>query len=198
MPPSDTDLMTRICHRDADAFEALASRYRDAVLRHIAGIVHNSAIAQDVLQEVLMRLWMRADQWDGTGCPRAWLFRIATNLALNEIRTASRRRETGLDEVTAPATGKSASRIPDPLIQLGPDCQIEAGEQSSRLRRLIGALPAAKRDVAQLAWEEELELHEVAERLDIPEGTVKSRLYHARKWLACQWNAEENEQEDKP
>ncbi len=198
MPPSDTELMRRIRLRDTEAFEEFASRHRDAARRHIAGIVHDCASAEDILQEALLRVWLRADQWDGSGAPKAWLFRIAANLALNSRRTVGRRHETPLDGPACDAEGASTRRTSERLVLPGPERVLAEREQGRRLRGLIDSLPEPKRDVARLAWEEEMELRLVAERLDIPEGTVKSRLHHARKWLARQWNADENEGEDRP
>ncbi len=64
------------------------------------------------------------------------------------------------------------------------------------MRRLVGALPPPKREVVLLSYDEDLALREVAERLGIAEGTAKSRLHYARKWLTEQWNAYETEGEE--
>lgn len=136
---------------------------------------------------------------------KAWLFRIATNLALNHLRGQKRRRERPL-EPPADAWDDSDD-LPSPpacLIDadaLGPEQQIQHAARAERLRQLVDALPDAKRDVFRLVHEEEWELRDVARHLAIPEGTVKSRLYHARKHLAQQWNAwsaaEEEEGEER-
>jgi RNA polymerase sigma-70 factor (ECF subfamily) len=91
--PSDQHLMGRVRERDARAFEALFERYGELIRRHLARITRDDAAAQDLVQEVFLRVWTRAEQWDGRGPFKAWLYRIATNLALNHLRSVRRRRE---------------------------------------------------------------------------------------------------------
>src|SRR5687767_6259630 len=92
--------------RDESAFETLAGRYREPLRRHIASIVRADPLAaDDLLQEVLLRVWTRADTWDGRGAVKAWLFRIATNLALNPLRTLRRRHERSLEGSGSGGTG---------------------------------------------------------------------------------------------
>src|SRR5512138_2743720 len=93
-PLSDCELLKRIQVRDACAFEALLGRYRDTVRRHLVRMIRDLSAAEDLAQEVFLRVWTRSEQWSGQGGCRAWLLRIATNLALNHLRTVRRRRET--------------------------------------------------------------------------------------------------------
>src|SRR5262245_13769522 len=99
MTPSDHDLMQRLRDGDEEAFDCLFARYREVIYRHLAATVRDPAAAEDLLQEVFLRLWTRAELWDGRGALKAWLFRIATNLALNHLRTVQRRREQPLEVV---------------------------------------------------------------------------------------------------
>ena len=78
---------------------------------------------------------------------------------------------------------------------LGPDRVLEQAEQQRLIRQFVDELPEEKREVFKLVHEAEMELKEVAERLAIPEGTVKSRLYHARKKIAADWQTVKNEWE---
>ena len=93
---SDQDLVRRMLGGDEAAFEALAARYGPAVRRRLLAIVRVEATADDLLQEVLLRLWTRGGQWQGKGSLAAWLLRTATNLALNQVRTVRRRRSRPL------------------------------------------------------------------------------------------------------
>ena len=86
-PTTDHELMQRVCERDADAFEALTEKYRALLYRHLVSLLRDSAAADDLLQETLLRVWTRAEQWDGRGPFKAWLFRASTNLALNHLRS---------------------------------------------------------------------------------------------------------------
>ena len=87
MTGSDRQLMSRIQQRDAEAFEEFFARHRGRLLRHLIRTVREKSAADDLLQEVFLRVWTRAGQWDGRGAPLGWLYRIATNLALNHVRS---------------------------------------------------------------------------------------------------------------
>jgi RNA polymerase sigma factor (sigma-70 family) len=97
--PSDQNLVERIREHDAHAFEILFDRYTEMIRRHLIRIVRTEAVTQDLVQEVFLRVWTHAEQWDGRGSFKAWLYRIATNLALNYLRTVNRRREQSLEIV---------------------------------------------------------------------------------------------------
>src|SRR5579871_1503569 len=109
---SEHNLMQRICRRDADAFETLYARYQAVVRQHLARTVREPNTSEDLTQEVFLRVWTRADQWHGSGSLRAWLLRIATNLALNHLRTVKRRRERPLELPTDPGDENEAAPIP--------------------------------------------------------------------------------------
>ena len=96
-PETDEELVSRTVKRDAHAFEILFERYADTLQRHVAGILHDETVAHDVVQETFIRVWTRAEQWRGTGPFKAWLYRTATNLALNQLRSVKRRREVPLE-----------------------------------------------------------------------------------------------------
>lgn len=187
--PDDDALMTR-CRDDGDvdAFDLLAARYREPLRRHLRALVQTSDAdaADDLLQETLLRVWIRASGWDGNGAVKAWLFRIATNLALNHLRTLQRRREQPL---AARRTDQDDNDEETPAwmidrAALGPDDLVLRADTRARLDRVIENLPGDKRDVIRQVYTAERDLREVADALGIPEGTVKSRLFHARKRLA--------------
>ena len=192
-------LTRRVAAGDAAAFEVLFCQYQEAISGHILRIVRDSSAADDLLQEVFLRVWNRADQWRGQGAFKAWLFRIATNLAFNHLRSKKRRKEQPLDVPVDLEDENEALPAPGWTIDnaaLGPDVELEQTEQQRLLRGLIADLPDEKRDVFLMVHDAEMELREVAERLEIPEGTVKSRLHHARKRIAAEWQAVEQEWEN--
>jgi RNA polymerase sigma-70 factor (ECF subfamily) len=189
-PPDDV-LVEGILGRDACAFEALFDRYEALLQRHVVYIVHDEAGAQDVVQEAFLRVWDRADQWDGHGTFRAWLYRIATNLALNHLRTVKRRREVPL---ALPLEPEGVDDEPEPVpawvvdsASLGPEAAMELVERRIACRRAVGRLSEDKRTVLRLVYEMEMSVSESAGVLDLPEGTVKSRLHYARRQLAREW-----------
>ncbi len=191
MSPTDPQLMRRIQNREAADFEQLFDRYRTPIIIHLARIVRDDAVAPDLVQEVFLRVWTRADQWDGRGTVKGWVYRIATNLALNHLRAAKRRPQQPLEIPTD--DGNDDNPVPGWLVDvsaLTPEAQLEHVEQQERLNQLVEELPPDKQDVFRMVYADEMDLHSVAAALDIPEGTVKSRLYHSRKAIAAQLKAE--------
>ena len=193
MPPTDDQLIRRIQARETEAFEALFGRYRQPITIHITQIVRDDTVAQDLVQEVFLRVWTRAAQWDGSGTVKGWIYRIATNLSLNHLRSVKRRPQQPLEIPTD--DGDEDSPVPGWMVDasaLTPEAQLEIVEQYKLMGQLIHELPPDKRDVFQMVYGDELDLHTVATELDIPEGTVKSRLYHGRKKIAEQLNRRGN------
>ncbi len=189
MTPSDHDLICRIQKRDAKAFELLYARRNERIRRHLWSIVRDDAAADDLTQEVFMRLWTRAEQWKGRGTPEAWLLRIATNLALNHIRSDRRRRKRFKAE--SPLANALQDEPPDWMIDLDAADPEELAERAELCRKIlssVGELSEEQREVFKLIQQDEMDLASAAEILGIPEGTVKSRLHSARKRLARKWN----------
>ncbi len=191
MEQSDQTLIRKTVKRDAAAFETLFARYRVPVRQHILSIVRVESAAEDLVQEVFLRVWTRAEQWNGQGEFKGWLFRIATNLALNHLRTVRRRRQEPL-EIPPDEFDDEEERLPDPdwmvdVSSHGPEVMVEQAEQSQLLWQLVDELPQEKREVLHLIYQREMALREAAIELGIPEGTVKSRLHHSIKHLAREW-----------
>lgn len=185
--PSDSQLIRQIQAGDPAAFEAFFSRYRPAMQAHIARIVREPAATEDLVQEVFLRVWTRAEQWQGSGSVKGWLYRIATNLSLNHLRSVKRRPQQPLEIPTDDSDDDSP--VPGWMVDasaLTPEAQLEIVEQQKLLGQLINGLPPDKQDVFRMVYDDEMDLHSVANALQIPEGTVKSRLYHGRKKIAEQ------------
>ena len=188
----DKELVQRTIERDAHAFEILFERYAAALHRHVLGILHDETAAHDVVQDTFIRVWTRVEQWRGSGSFKAWLYRMATNLALNQLRTMKRRREIPLEIPADPGDEDDIlNTIPAWMVQAssqGPEAIVVEAEERARTaahyRALMNRLPEDKREVFRLVHEMEMSLRDTADALDIPEGTVKSRLHYARKRLA--------------
>ncbi|MEZ4859891.1 MAG: RNA polymerase sigma factor [Caldilineaceae bacterium] len=201
MQPSDQTLISQICVQDAAAFEAFFARYLAAMQRHMLNIVRDEAATEDLVQELFLRVWTRAEQWDGRGPVKAWLYRMAGNLALNHLRTLRRHPQEPL-----PTTPKALPKedwndddefaIPAWMIDdaaIRPDAFLVEAERRRRFWQMVDTLPAEKRDVLQLVYNAEMDLHSVAKELGIPEGTVKSRLHHSKRQLAERWGPHDAE-----
>ena len=180
---SDRELIEQIRERNAPAFEILFDRHRHSLLKHILYIVREERAAEDLVQEVFLRVWTSAAQWDGRGELRSWLYRIATNLALNHLRTVHRRRQQPLEipDDSYDDEDGTATQTPTWLIDdASPDAQdmLEQAEQSEFLWELVDGLPDTKRDVIHLVYVAEMDIRQVADELGVPIGTVKSRLHY--------------------
>ncbi len=196
---SDAELVVRIREHNADAFEELSARYREVIYRHVLSTIRDSDATEDVVQEVFLRIWTHAEQWNGRGTFKAWLFRIATNFALNYLRTLRRRKQQPLETSSDPLNEDDESSIPEWMTNHalpGPEIIVEQGERSKLLQQLVNGLPEEKREVFRLIHDAEMETSKIAETLGIPEGTVKSRLHYANRRLAREWRDVTKEWED--
>jgi RNA polymerase sigma-70 factor, ECF subfamily len=197
MTNDDDRLIERIRDRDEDAFALLVNRHQDALRRHLMRTVRDEEAAGDLLQEVFLRTWTRAEQWDGRGGVKQWLFRIATNLALNHLRTVRRRRETPLE--LPPSLEDDQVQIPAWMVDTESESPYQTVERAERVQKMYGMvdeLSDEKREVWALIHNSGMGVIQTAEMLGIPEGTVKSRLYHARQQLAREWNKTMDEWEN--
>lgn len=189
MDPSDDHLVHRVKDGDHEAFACLHLRHAGGLNRHVWAVVREDGAAEDLCQETFIRAWDRIGQLDEGASFRPWLYRIGTNLALNHIRNVKRRRE---DPLMPPSRldEDDDQRIPDWLIDhttSAPDARTLEREQEGAFRYLLSRLSEEKRETFRLAYDNELDTKEIAVRLGIPEGTVKSRVFHARRELADGW-----------
>ena len=197
MTPDDLELIERVVERDAEAFAALFKRYQEPVRRRVRQIVRDPVAADDVVQEVFLRLWNRVGQWSGQGPFAAWLLRIAANAALTQLRAVRRRREERL-ELSQEVEGDAPS-APEWLIEAasqGPDVQVEREDQRRWLRQQVEELSEDQREVFRLVYEAQVEVRQAAAQLGIPEGTAKSRLHHGRREIARAWREMEKKEEE--
>jgi RNA polymerase sigma-70 factor (ECF subfamily) len=151
--------------KDKTAFEKLygqfAPRIKSYMMRHGA----ESGWADDLAQETMVQIWRKAGQYDPSkAVPAAWIFRIARNLQIDRIR----RRKLHEVELTAEADRPDEGEAEHERLTERPD--------ADKLREMVDTLPAEQMEVVHLAFFEGLSHAEVAERLSIPLGTVKSRL----------------------
>jgi RNA polymerase sigma-70 factor (ECF subfamily) len=168
--PEDALLVERARGGDRDAFGVLARRYQRRVFALGLRYFREAADADDLVQETFLRAWRALDRYDVERPFAPWLFRIAANWALTQLET---RRRRGGEELT------------ESLEWDGPSPAESA--DSARLRRevtaAVNALPEDQRVVLHLRVTEDLSYREIAETLDVPIGTVMSRLARARETL---------------
>lgn len=193
-PLPDQELMEQIQAQQTWAFDQLFERYEVALHRHVYGIVRDEPAADDLLQEIFLRVWTHSNQWNGQGAVKGWLFRIATNLALNHLRSRRRHPEQPLE---LPENLLDEDDLPDTpgwlvdTTSLGPAAVVEQVEQAARLQQVLYNLPEEKRELLHLVHQMEFSLREAADELGIPEGTAKSRLHYAREQVKRGLQADE-------
>ena len=180
---SDSELIKRAADKDEVAFDELYRRHHRAVARQVGRLVTDPDAAEDLAQETFLRMWRNCGQWAGSGSVKAWLLRIATNLCLNHLKARNRVRSRVLSQASVEDEGEDLfARIADSMTP-SPEAEFEASESLRALRAGIAELPEEKREVINMILSEELPLREISRRLDLPLGTVKSRIHYATRQL---------------
>jgi RNA polymerase sigma-70 factor, ECF subfamily len=169
----DSQLILALQQGNLDALGQLFKEYRTLVYRTALGITHDKRAAEDILQECFVRLHKYADSVDPERPLKPWIYRVTVNLAYDWSKG---RTHQSLDDVLEWLSGIPAA-FP------GPDRRTEREETSRMVKEVIDNLPPTHRAVVMLFYVENLTVEEIAEVLDLPAGTVKSRLYYARVQL---------------
>ena len=172
----DAVLVRKAQEGDVDAFESLVREYQQmiyALCRHLTG-AHQSA--DDLAQETFIKAYFALAKFDSRWPFYPWLRRIAVNTSLNYLK-ARRRERPLLDE--AAAGRRDDSRPAQDL----PQARLEQAEFEEKFRRSIASLPDEQKSVFVLRFDEGLSYEEIARTLDLPHGTVMSRLNRARQKL---------------
>ena len=174
---TDEQAMWQVQSRnDSSAFALLVERWSasiEAICIRMTGDAHR---AQDITQETFARLFAHRRSYSPTAPFAAYIRKIAINLCYDELRHIQRRKECSLDETDSPLD-VIQEQTPSP------DAALDAQERSETVRRALMRLPEGHRSVVVLRHYENLKFREIAVVLDIPEGTVKSRMADALSML---------------
>jgi RNA polymerase sigma-70 factor (ECF subfamily) len=170
---TDGWLVVRIRDGDLEALSELYERYKTQVYRTAIAITRDARAAEDILQEAFLRVYVYADRIDETVTLGPWLYRVTTNLAYSWTTRVKRWicSLSGMVEHWASS------------VQWSPEATAEEQERRRILQQAIDTLPPRQRIVIILYYLEGLSLKEIAYVMDMPEGTVKSRLHYARRSL---------------
>ncbi len=166
--PSDEMLIGRIARGDRLAMQVLFARHHVRIYRFVLRLMRDEMAAEDVISEVFLDVWRQASRFEGRSAVSTWLIAIARFKALSMLR---KRREEGLDDEVAEA-------IEEPS-----DNPALATEKRDKLRQCLAALSPEHREVIDLVYYHEKSVEEVARIVGIPENTVKTRMFYARKKL---------------
>ena len=183
MVRSDVQLMLGVKQGDEASFELLLQRYRRPLCHFLNRMVRDAAHAEDLAQEVFLRVYRARREYEPSAKFTTWLFRIATNLALNSLRdTRHRQSEVSLD---APTEGQDGSEmtpdVPDgaPVVEQ----QLVERDRVGVVRRAIFALPEKQRAAVLLHKYQELDYDEIARILGCSVSALKSLLFRAYETL---------------
>jgi len=174
----DVALMARVGAGDHAAFRALVERHQNAVVGTVAKMLGNPADAEDIAQQVFLRIWRHAAQYRPEAKFTTYLFTIARNLVFNESRRRSRRREVSADEREENAHLQVAV---DESTQ--PDAEVLRAELQQAVDAAIAGLPEAQRMAVVLRRYEQMPYEEIAVVLELSLPAVKSLLFRARTTL---------------
>ena len=158
-------------HRHRQAFERLLDLYEVKVFRMAVMFMKDQHRAEEVTQDIFLKMWQVLPAYNGRAAPSTWLYTIARNTCLSALRSEAHRKTLSFDSIAEPAA---------PLAKRGSDVLTKI-----ELQRSLERLPEVQRDVIALFYLQEKSVEEVAHMLDLPEGTVKSHLHRARLALAA-------------
>lgn len=182
MNPDDRELIKQVARHDQRAFLALYERYSSRIYTLILRMVNDQGLAEEILQETFLRLWNRAQQYiPDRGSVLTWLLGVARHTALERLRFESHRPIL------------SDGNEPTPLLESIPEPESTSDEARWRsLHLALQSLPEEQKNVIELAYYEGMSQGEIAEVLNLPLGTVKTRLRSGMMRLRRQWLEGEN------
>lgn len=169
---SDEVLIGRIAAGDKLAMQVLYARHHVRVYRFVLRLVGDQSKAEDLISEVFLDVWRQANRFEARSQVTTWLLAIARFKALSALR---RRPDEELDEEKAAAIEDTSD---------DPEVAVQKKDKSEALRKCLMALSPEHREIIDLVYYHEKSVEEVAEIVGIPENTVKTRMFYARKKLA--------------
>ncbi len=191
---SDEQLMADFIAGSESAFGELVSRYERELYIFLQRFVNNGAAAEDLFQEAFIQVYRNADKFDAQRRFRSWLFTIASNKARDYLRSSHRRSTQSLDASLDPDNNKTA--FADMLEADGYSAQdlLIGGEDAAAVREMIAKLPDIYREVLLLSYFNHFSYKQIAEVLNVPVGTVKSRLHSALGQFGRLWKQRQTAQ----
>jgi RNA polymerase sigma-70 factor (ECF subfamily) len=164
---TDEDIQSLLRKRRwAAAFELLLDRYQKKVFRLVYSILKEAAKAEEVTQDIFLKIWQVLPDYDSRASLSTWLYTITRNTSLSALRAESYRKTLPIEDFEPSAANW------------------EAGMQQLEIKQLLQRLPEVQQQVITLFYLQDRSVEDVAHMLDLPEGTVKSHLHRARRALA--------------
>jgi RNA polymerase sigma-70 factor, ECF subfamily len=169
---SDEALLKAIAAGDQSAMRTLYARHNMRLYHFIVRLVTDAGRAEDLVSEVFIDVWRQADRFEGRSQVSTWILSIARFKALSALH---RRRDTRIDEVDMELIEDSADT---------PEIVVLNLDRSAQLRICLAQLSRDHREIVDLVYYQQKSIEEIAEVIQIPKSTVKTRMFYARKRLA--------------
>jgi RNA polymerase sigma-70 factor (ECF subfamily) len=176
LPTPDEALIDAIVDGDKSALRELYARHRETLTRFLTRLTRRPTLAEEIVNEVFLVVWQRADEFQGRSRVSTWLMGIARHKAMSAFR---RRPEVQLDD-------GFAMRIEDPSDNAA--AEMDKRDRSKILQQCLARLPAAQREVIDLFYFQDEPIEAVAQRMGVPLNTIKTRMFYARTRMATLLN----------
>jgi RNA polymerase sigma factor (sigma-70 family) len=165
-----SELIARICGRDLRAFERLYRDYHPRLTRFLTNMIHRPQLVEEVLNDTMLVVWNQPERYNGASKLSTWIFAIAYRKALKALQ----HQDDPVDD------GRAETR---PSAEAGPEDELGQRQVQKILLTAIGELSPDHRTVVGLTYFHEIGYREIAEIMDCPVDTVKTRMFHARRHL---------------
>src|SRR5215471_3037523 len=168
----ELEWVKRVAEGDRDAFEKLYAAYQTRLFRYLLRMVGDTGTAEELTNDTMVAAWKAAGSFKGQSKPSTWLFAIARNKALNAMRG---QHPVMVEVETAMAVAASSSD--------SPETSVSRGSLHAVMKQALQELSAEHREVIELTFYQELSYQEIAEIMQCPVNTVKTRMFYAKKRL---------------
>ena len=175
---TDEELMARFQSGDENAYNEIVFRYRDRLMNFIYRFVNDVELAEDVLQDTLVKIFTHRHYYKEIAKVSTWIYTIAGNFSKTELRKRKRRKITQLSHM-----GKDDKVYEIPDIEREPDRGVHVQFSEQKIQNALQSLPSHFRSPVILRDIQELSYKDISKILDVPLGTVKSRINRARQQL---------------
>ena len=182
-PDADQELIERVRQGDDGAFRALFDRHHHRAYAVAVGVVKNKQDALDIVQDAFIKVHRNLDRFQGSSSFYTWLYRIVMNLCIDHIRRSKRGRSLDFDD----AVGRDSKEVAGDgallpqILGANPRKSVLRAELREAIEKALAELPEYHRAVILLREMEGLSYEEISEILEVPKGTIMSRLFHARR-----------------
>jgi RNA polymerase sigma-70 factor, ECF subfamily len=182
---SDAQIMLRVKAGDDSAFEYLVQKYRRPMLSFMYRMAHNSAVAEDLAQEVFLRVYRSREKYEASAKFTTWLYRIASNLAVNHARDTRHQRPENTVSLDEPDQ-ESGLTMDLPDNSLSTEEAIVRRERLAAIRQRVEALPERQKMALIMHKYQQMDYRQIAEVLKLSESAIKSLLFRAYETLRVQ------------